>query len=133
MCFLTTFPFLCRVLLYVSPFVLTLPVLPLCGLLVLSGSLIAPDPVSCFIYSYSTVMYLYMAFSFTMKMVAAGFSETLVRICQTTPCHISEDYNLEFHCLENLNLYMTGNICHCLCRAAVLSASVFLLTNLLYC
>jgi len=131
--FLTTFPFLCCVLIYVSPFVLTFPILSLCGLLVLIGSLIAPDPVSCFIYSYSTVMYPYRAFSFTQKMVAAGFSETLVPICQTTPCHISEDYNLEFHCLKNLKLYMIGNICYCLCCAAVLSASVFLLTDLLYC
>ena len=60
------------------------------------GSLIAPDPVSCFTYLYSTVMYPYICFSFTLKMVATGFSETLVPICQTTPCHISEDYNLEF-------------------------------------
>jgi hypothetical protein len=105
----------------------------LCGLLVLIGSLIAPDPVSCFIYSYSTVMYPYMAFSFTLKMVAAGFSETLIPIWQTTLCHISEDYNPEFHHLKSLKLYMIGNISNCLCCAAVLSASVFLLTDLLYC
>ena len=70
MCFFTTFLFLCHVLLYVSSFVLTLYCT---GLLVLIGSLIGPDPVSCFIYSYSTVMYPYMAFSFTLKMVAVGF------------------------------------------------------------
>jgi len=133
MCFLNTFPFLCRVLLHVSPFVLTFPILPLCGLLVLIGLLIAPDPVSRFIYSYSTVMCPYRAFSCTLKMMEAGFSETLVPICQTTPCDISEDCNLEFHCLKNLKLYMIGNTCHCLCRAAVLSASVFLLPDLLYC
>jgi hypothetical protein len=103
MCVLTTFPFLCHVLLYVSPFLLTLPILPVCGLLVLIGSLIALDPVSFFIYSYSTVMYPYMAFSWTLKMVAAGFSETLVPICQTTPYHISEDYNLEFHVSKTSN------------------------------
>ena len=51
MCFLTSFPFLCCVLLYISPFVLTLPILPLCGLLVLTGSLLTSDPVSCFMYS----------------------------------------------------------------------------------
>ena len=95
--------------------------------------LIAPDPVSRFIYSYSTVMCPYRAFSCTLKMMEAGFSETLVPICQTTPCDISEDCNLEFHCLKNLKLYMIGNTCHCLCRAAVLSASVFLLPDLLYC
>jgi hypothetical protein len=126
MCFFTTFPFLCHELLYVSTLYCT-------GLLVLIGSLIGPDPVSCLIYSYSTVMYPYMAFSFTLKIVAVDFSETLLPICQTTLCHISEDYNHEFHCLKSLKLYVIGNIFHCFCCAAVLSASIFLLTDLLYC
>jgi hypothetical protein len=93
--FLTTCPVLCRVLLYGSLLVLTLPVLPFCGLLVYIGLLVAPYPVPCFIYSYyTTCLCPCVAYSFTLKMEAAVFSEILVPICQTTLYHIPEDCNL---------------------------------------
>jgi hypothetical protein len=43
-----------------------------------------------------------LAYSFTMNMEAAYYSEIMVKIYQTTCCHIPKDNNLHSHCCKNL-------------------------------